>query len=119
MRNGMDWFLEKMKLSEMDDIEEEPQEEENSLIWYERYMSGKSAEVLSNPRIFCKKIESYEDAKEVICEYKAGTKCVIVFNQIENPDAQGMMNYICGGIYALGGVVSKVNGDVYVVNSAG
>ena len=115
MWNSMEWFLEKMKLTDMDDIEEEPQEED-SLIWYERYISGKSAEMISNPRIFCKKIETYENAKEVICEYKAGAKCVIVFNQSENADAQGMMNYICGGVYALGGVVSKVNGDVYVVS---
>ena len=112
----MEWFLEKMKLTDMEDIGEEPQEEEESPIWYEKYISGKPEEKAPNPHVFCKKIESYEDAKEVICEYKAGSKCVIVFNQSENADAQGMMNYICGGVYALGGAVSKINGDVYLVS---
>ena len=117
MWKGMEWFLEKMKLNDTDEHVEELQEEDE-LVWYENYLTYKRAEKVSNPRMFCKKIETYENAKEVIWEYKDGAECLIVFNQSENSEAQGMMNYICGGIYALGGYVRKVEGNVFLVSSS-
>ena len=31
-----------------------------------------------------------------------------------NTDAQGMMNYICGGVYALGGDVKAAGDNVFI-----
>ena len=36
---------------------------------------------------------------------------------VTNPDAQGMMNYICGGIYALDGDVSSVGENVFMATA--
>lgn len=119
MWNGMEWFLEKMKLSdeeEIEDIEEDVESDEAGFLWYEKYVSKKTQENALNKGIFCKKMTSYEDAKEVIREYKEGAECVIVFNQSENADSQGMMNYICGGVYALGGCIRDAGGNVFVVS---
>ena len=119
MWNGMEWFLEKMKLSdeeEIEDIEEDVESDEAGFLWYEKYVSKKTQENALNKGIFCKKMTSYEDAKEVIREYKEGAECVIIFNQSENADSQGMMNYICGGVYALGGCIRDAGGNVFVVS---
>ena len=119
MWNGMEWFLEKMKLSdeeEIEDIEEDVESDEAGFLWYEKYISPKTQENALNKGIFCKKMTSYEDAKEVIREYKEGAECVIIFNQSENADSQGMMNYICGGVYALGGCIRDAGGNVFVVS---
>ena len=121
MWNGMEWFLEKMKLSdeeEIEDIEEDVESDEAGFLWYEKYVSKKTQENALNKGIFCKKMTSYEDAKEVIREYKEGAECVIVFNQSENADSQGMMNYICGGVYVLGGCIWDAGGNVFVVSHA-
>ena len=118
MWNGMEWFLEKMKISEeeeMEDIEEE-ESEEAGFLWYEKYVSGKTREKNFRNCLFSKKVNTYEDAKEVLREYKEGAECVIIFDQNENPDSQGMMNYICGGVYALGGCVRDAGGNVFVVS---
>ena len=119
MWNGMEWFLEKMKLSdeeEIEGIEEDVESDEAGFLWYEKYVSKKAQENALNKGIFCKKMTSYEDAKEVIREYKEGAECVIIFNQSENADSQGMMNYICGGVYALGGCIRDAGGNVFVVS---
>ena len=84
--------------------------------WYEKYVSGKTREKNFRNCLFSKKVNTYEDAKEVLREYKEGAECVIIFDQNENPDSQGMMNYICGGVYALGGCVRDAGGNVFVVS---
>ena len=40
--------------------------------------------------------------------------CIYRFEPNENPDAQGMMNYICGGVYALEGEVIDVGENVFM-----
>ena len=116
----MEWFLERLRLTDTEEPEEEPevelQTEEETGLWFEKYLSQKNKVNSVNQHIFCKKMNTYEDAKEVICEYRAGAECVMVFNQRENADSQGIMNYICGGIYALGGVVWKAGEEVFVVS---
>ena len=118
MWNGMEWFLEKMKISDEEEIEdiEEEESEEAGFLWYEKYVSGKTREKNFRNCLFSKKVNTYEDAKEVLREYKEGAECVIIFDQNENPDSQGMMNYICGGVYALGGCVRDAGGNVFVVS---
>lgn len=97
MRSIMDWILEKMKLVE----EEEEGEDE------EREEAGCE-------QIFFKKIAGYEDCNVLIEHYKAGTACIFRVIPGKNADAQGMMNYICGGIYALGGAVMDIGGNLYM-----
>ena len=117
MLNITDWLLEKMNLikdGESETVEEES--EEDIIPWLESIGRNKVKEQLYNKHIFYKIIESYDDAREVICEYKLDAECIISFNQIENVDAQGMMNYICGGVFALEGHVRDVGGNVFIVS---
>ena len=115
----MDWFLEKMKITdeeEIEEIEDEIESEEAGFLWYEKYISKKTHENVPKNCIFTKKVNTYEDAKEVLREYKEGAECVIIFDQNENPDSQGMMNYICGGVYALEGCIRDAGGNVFVMS---
>lgn len=115
----MEWFLEKMKITdeeEIEEIEDEIESEEAGFLWYEKYISKKAHENVPKNCIFTKKVNTYEDAKEVLREYKEGAECVIIFDQNENPDSQGMMNYICGGVYALEGCIRDAGGNVFVMS---
>ena len=117
MWNSMEWFLKKMKLTdeeEMEDVEDEA--DEDGTLWYEKYVSKKTQKNVSNNCIFSKKVNTYDDAKEVISEYKAGAECVIIFDQSENSDSQGMLNYVCGGVYALDGYIREAGGNVFVIS---
>lgn len=70
-------------------------------------------------RVYFKNIRMYADSKLVIDNYKSGAVCIFRLNPWENPEAQGMMNYICGGIYALDGEVVDIGGDVFMVSRRG
>lgn len=112
-----DWILGKMNLIEDGEVEVvEEESEEDIMPWLEAIGRNKVKEHLYNKHIFYKIIESYDDAREVIREYKSDAECIISFNQNENSDAQGMMNYICGGVFALGGHVREVGSNVFIVS---
>lgn len=104
-----DWFLDKMNLMEEDEGGEDILEED--VIF--------RLEKVSNERIFCKNVKSYDDAREVLSEYKSGAECVILFGPGENSDPQGMMNYICGGVFVLEGNVRDGGGNVFIVSHKG
>ncbi len=63
---------------------------------------------------FFKNIELYDDVTAIIDSYKKGVVCIFRLNAYENADAQGMLNYICGGIYALDGNITNISGNVYL-----
>ena len=109
-----DWFLSTLNLIESDEeIEEEPSED--IIPWLEVIGRKKIKEPLYNKHVFCKKVISYDDTKEVISKYKLGAECVVYLNPMENRDAQGMMNYLCGGIYALEGSIKVAGSNTFVV----
>lgn len=70
-----------------------------------------------NQHIFYKIIRTYDDVKEVILKHKSQIECIISFNLTEQIDAQGMMNYLCGGIYALEGEVREAGRNVFIVGA--
>lgn len=86
----MDWILSKMRLVDVDD----------------------------DSRVYFKNVQSYADCKLVIDNYKMGVVCIYSLEPTNNPDAQGMLNYICGGIYALGGDVSTVGESVFITRGS-
>ena len=107
-----DWFLEKFRLIDEDEIIEEYEEPSKyDISWIDSI--GK--EKRYDRHIFYKNICSYADAKEVLDKYKMGAICVIKTNPMINSDAQGMLNYICGGVYVLEGKVNEVGLNVFTV----
>ena len=116
MMGMMDWMLTKMKLTEeeIEDIEPET-EEEPVHSFYEniRLPYKKKTSVEKKSRVFYKRITSYEDCKEIIDNYKQDAICICSIWINENYDAQGMMNYLCGAVYALEGEIVSAGGNVY------
>lgn len=82
----MDWFLEKTRLVEEEDTQQ----------------------------VFIKEIRAFEDAKQVIETYRRGEVCIFRFSPDRSLEAQGMMNFICGGIFALQGDVMEVGENVFM-----
>ena len=62
-----------------------------------------------------KNIQTYADCKLVIDNYKMGAVCIYSLEPDINSDAQGMINYICGGLYALDGDVTNVGENMFIV----
>lgn len=92
-----EWLLSKMKL--VDDPTEEPE------------MEAEGAD-----RIYFKVLHTYTDCKAIIDNYKEGAACIFLLNSTE-VEAQGMMNYVRGGIYALRGMVEKVGENMFMIMS--
>lgn len=114
----MDWILAKMRLVDVDEeLEESEPEQEDECVeksWLELVRWKKDKMPEEDSRVYFKNAQTYADCKLVIDNYKMGAVCIFRFEPGKNPDAQGMMNYICGGIYALGGDVANVGENVFV-----
>lgn len=108
MKNIMDWFLEKVNLIEEYNIDEEHSEESNDIL------ASRMESMSQKNEIFFKNILTYNDTKSVIDHYKLGAMCIIQLSPDENQDARGMLNYICGGIYALDGKIIKLGVNVFI-----
>lgn len=114
----MDWILAQMRLVDTED-EQEKLEQETVAIeksWLELVHWKKEKVPEESHRVFFKIIQSYADCKQVIDNYKLGVVCVYSLDSTINPDAQGMMNYICGGIYALDGEVSSIGANAFIAS---
>ena len=119
MNKLMDWLLSQMRLVDTEDEPEEPEQEMVSIekSWLELVYRKREKVAEEDSRVFFKIVQSYADCKMVIDNYKAGAVCIYSVDTVMNPDAQGMMNYICGGIYALDGDVRTVGGNVFVTTA--
>ena len=116
MNKLMDWLLSQMRLVDSED-EQEKTEQEPVLVeksWLELVYRKKDKVPEEDSRVFFKIVQSYADCKLVLDNYKIGAVCIYSLNPSINPDAQGMVNYICGGIYALNGDVSTVGENVFM-----
>ena len=98
MRSIMDWILAKTRL-----VEDEEPEIEDSM-----------KEAVSESQMFFKDVRNCQDAQEVLDYYKTGCVCIIRMLSESHVEAQGIMNYICGGIYALDGTVVELGVNVFV-----
>ncbi len=116
MRSIIDWLLDQMRLTdeEYEESESEAESEMTEKTGMESVFWKKEQQSAGNSRVFFKNIELYDDVKAIIDSYKKGAVCIFRLNAYENTDAQGMLNYICGGIYALDGNITNISGNVYL-----
>lgn len=119
MSKIMDWILSQMRLVDTEDDQEEPEQEAVPIekSWLELVHRKKEKVLEEDSRVFFKIVQSYADCKQVIDNYKVGAVCIYSLDQAMNPDAQGMMNYICGSLYALDGDVSRVGENVFMATA--
>ena len=114
MSKLIDWMLAKLRLVD-DDIElEEVAPGDNP--WFEMVRGRKEKPLSLTGRVYYKNVQNYDDCKQIIDNYKMGAVCVYKIEVNVSRDAQELMNYICGGIYALEGDVNPVSGNVYVTS---
>lgn len=99
---------------EYEESESEAESEMTEKTGMESVFWKKEQQSTGNSRVFFKNIELYDDVKAIIDSYKKGAVCIFRLNAYENTDAQGMLNYICGGIYALDGNITNISGNVYL-----
>lgn len=116
----VDWILDKMRLvdvaEEMEGFEPEQEAESAKKSWTESGRWKKDKVPEENGRVYFKVIATYADCKLLIDHYRLGTVCIYRLETEKNPDAQGMMNYICGGVYALDGEVSDIGKNVFMAS---
>lgn len=104
------------------DTEEEHEESEQEMVqleksWLELVRWKKEKVLEEDSRVFVKIVQSYADCKLVIDNYKPGAVCIYSLDPTMNSDAQGMMNYICGGLYVLDGDVTTIGENVFVATA--
>lgn len=116
MNKIMDWILSQMRLVDMEDDQEDPEQEAVPIekSWLELVHRKKEKVLEEEGRVYFKNVQTYEDCKLVIDNYKVGAVCIYSLDSTINPDAQGMMNYICGGTYALDGDVMSVGENIFM-----
>lgn len=116
MRSIIDWLLDQMRFTdeEHEESESEAESEMTEKTVMESVLWKKEQQSAGNSRVFFKNIELYDDVTAIIDSYKKGAVCIFRLNAYENADAQGMLNYICGGIYALDGNITNISGNVYL-----
>ena len=119
MNKIMDWILSQMRLVDTEDEQEDSEQETVPIekSWLELVHRKKEKVLEEEGRVYFKNVQTYEDCKLVVDNYKVGAVCIYSLDPTINPDAQGMMNYICGGIYALDGDVSTVGENVFMVTA--
>lgn len=119
MNKLMDWLLSQMRLVDTEDEPEEPEQEAVSIekSWLELVYRKREKVAEEDSRVFFKIVQSYADCKLVIDNYKTGAVCIYSLDSAMNSDAQGMMNYICGGLYVLEGDVSAVGENVFMTTT--
>ena len=119
MNRIVDWILSQMRLVDIEDEQEELEQEavpvEKS--WLELVHWKKDKVPEEDGRVYFKNVQTYEDCKLVVDNYKVGSGCIYSLDPTINPDAQGMMNYICGGIYALDGEVMSVGENIFMTTT--
>lgn len=115
----IEWMLAKMKLSdeEIEELDLEV-EEEPVFKFYENIRLPNKMKNLPkiNNRVFYKRIISYEDCKEIIDNYKQDAICICSIPLSGEYNAQEIMNYLCGAIYALEGEIISAGGNVYCLH---
>ena len=119
MNKIMDWILSQMRLVDTEDEQEDSEQETVPIekSWLELVHRKKEKVLEEDSRVFFKVVQSYADCKQVIDNYKVGSVCIYSLDPTINPDAQGMMNYICGGLYALDGDVSTIGENVFMATA--
>lgn len=119
MNNIVDWMLSQMRLVDIEEEQEEPEQEGGPLekTWLELVHWKKEKVPEEDGRVYFKNVQTYADCKLVLDNYKVGAVCIYSLDPTINPDAQGMMNYICGGLYALDGDVSTIGENVFMATA--
>ncbi len=66
--------------------------------------------------LVCYAPKSNTEVKMLIDYVKKGEPCIINLAELSQEDIKSVLDYLGGGMYALGGMISRLQGDIYVLS---
>lgn len=63
--------------------------------------------------------KSYEDVQTLIDYLKQGESAIVNLDGIEESEAQRMMDFVSGAVYALNGSVHRITGNIFILTPEG
>lgn len=68
-------------------------------------------------KVFLKHIFDYSDCQTVLDRCKEGAICFFVFTDENDTDAQNLLNYLAGGLHALGGIIESYGDRTFMARA--
>ena len=115
MKSLLDWTLDRLRLiddetqNQSESMKTEP--DEDAFEWHRKGEGTKD-----DAQIFYKVVQRYDDCRIVLDKYRNGMICIFCLDPGEKQDPQGMMNYLCGGMYILDGKILNVSENVFIMS---
>lgn len=66
--------------------------------------------------LVCYAPSSNQDVKLLVDHLKNGEPCIVNLGALSKPDIKSILDYLGGAMYALGGMISRLQGDIYVLS---
>ncbi len=82
----------------------------------EQNQQQKTEKSYSISSLVCYAPKSNTEVKMLIDYIKKGEPCIINLAGLGNDDIKSVLDYLGGGMYALGGMISRLQGDIYVLS---
>lgn len=71
---------------------------------------------VSVSNLVCYAPASNQDVKLLIDHLKNGEPCIVNLGALSKQDIKSILDYLGGAMYALGGMISRLQGDIYVLS---
>lgn len=66
--------------------------------------------------LICYAPKSNNDVKQLIDFLKKGEPCIVNLSALSQQDIKSVLDYLGGALYALSGMISKLEGNLYVLS---
>lgn len=119
----MNRFMNFLGLQEEEEVVERemlaPQEEPVETTPFEQRKSAKSGNVVSihsqkNVKVVLVEPRSYDEAQEIADHLRSFRTTVVNLQRVRNDQALRIIDFLSGTVYALGGGISKVGGNIFL-----
>ena len=117
MNDFVEWILSRMRLVDEDD----PEEQGTEVVSIEKEpeeIYKKKNRRREYGSVYCKVIRDYEDCNQGIEYYRMGATCIYIMDSLLTTNEQNLLNYLCGGIFALGGEICAVSKNIFITQKA-
>ena len=74
---------------------------------------------VSVSNLVCYAPSSNQDVKMLVDHLKNGEPCIVNLGALSKQDIKSILDYLGGAMYALGGMISRLQGDIYVLSPNG
>lgn len=71
---------------------------------------------VSVSNLVCYAPSSNQDVKLLVDHLKNGEPCIVNLDALSKPDIKSVLDYLGGAMYALGGMISRLQGNIYVLS---